>query len=1277
MKYLYAATLLSFLFFKVGYGQTSPADLQKVFPPSPTAASLGKYAEWPVSLFTGVPGISIPLYELKGRTVSVPISLNYHASGIRIGEIASPVGLGWSLSAGGVITRSVRGVADDNPYGGYLLFRQNFSNPQDLSDVDSSMNDLLNAAAKGSWDTQPDEWMFSAMGRSFSFFFNGSGKIVTQPYSNVKITADFSHYTFTVVLEDGTTLIFGGTGCTETTTGSLNNIIQGANSYISSWYLSKIISSDGETVTFSYNPQTIVHNSNFSETDYLPYVYDMGGIIYNVNLGCPCGTTGWPVTDLLNFEYQTVEGLSLASIESDLGKVYFDKDVNARQDNPGDTAITGMRALSKLTNKVVKEYHLAYNYSSASGGNKASTGSHPEEGVRLKLQSVGEFMPGTGVQINQWRMDYNPTSLPNRSSFAQDHWGYYNGAANNQTLLPTEAHFLSSDGHLSGNRATNPAYTQAEMLTKITYPTGGSSSFTFEPNSYPDTAELFSDTAAGVKFELDTGSVTQKQVSFTLANSQNITFVISALYDQAYLNVHNGCSGLPWANLFDGNNHLVTSLQVCGTGSQNQHLTLDSGTYTIVLNRDLYRPASDSNENFVFASLYYEHSLGIQPYTHYTGGVRLHSLVYSDSINTANNNTQVFQYEQPYVVNPVDSVNDYITDYSAECFSNLNFCTTYTLIRSSASKFTLGSIQGGVIGYGKVTTLFGANGGNGKTVAYFSTQHNNANPFNHLYPYTPATSRDWDRGLTVATYTYDSTARLVSSERNIIGPISKDYITAIKMGSNPAYSGVTQTGMLTPGLIYHGYDIVTDMVEHTQAIETKYSSSGTDSVSVIKNFFYDNPNFVQPTRTQEFNSKGDTLTTVTAYALDSIGDLSAGALQAQDSMVARNMVGMPLEQTSLYNSKPVSKVQYNYKVWPNNLVLPESVALQESVSPIETRVQYTSYTSAGNLVTQHKYQDVLNSYVWDYQHIYPVAEVKNADSASIAYTSFETSSTGGWTVGTVSRQHGGVTGDSSYSLSSDISRGGLNASTTYIVSYWTKNSAAFSISGTIASYPVKGRIDHGWTLYTHKVTGQSSISISGTGSIDELRLYPANAQMTTYTYTPLIGISSSCDVGDKITAYEYDGVGRLLRIRDMDSNILKQYDYQYQAHVISPYYNTMQTLAFTRNNCACGYSGSSVTDTAAAGTFSSYVSQADANQQAMTALTNNGQGNANTKGTCTVITCTGNNHKMISCVCQTGTLVIMSQTYSGGKCTTQYGYQFSDGSVVYDHTTVLNGNCPF
>ena len=95
-----------------------PATVSHVLPPSPNAASISRYVDIPVSLYTGIPNISIPVYNLdNGASHQLPITLNYHASGIKVDDIASWVGTGWSLDCGGVIARTMHGLPDEGPHG--------------------------------------------------------------------------------------------------------------------------------------------------------------------------------------------------------------------------------------------------------------------------------------------------------------------------------------------------------------------------------------------------------------------------------------------------------------------------------------------------------------------------------------------------------------------------------------------------------------------------------------------------------------------------------------------------------------------------------------------------------------------------------------------------------------------------------------------------------------------------------------------------------------------------------------------------------------------------------------------------------------------------------------------------------------------------------------------------------------------------------------------------------------------------------------------------------
>jgi len=103
--------LFSLLFMQA---QEDATTLPTIIPPSPTVASLMRFEEVPVDNYTGQASISIPMYakNLQGK-VSIPISLSYNTSGIRIDERSGWTGTGWSMSGEAVISRTVLGVADE------------------------------------------------------------------------------------------------------------------------------------------------------------------------------------------------------------------------------------------------------------------------------------------------------------------------------------------------------------------------------------------------------------------------------------------------------------------------------------------------------------------------------------------------------------------------------------------------------------------------------------------------------------------------------------------------------------------------------------------------------------------------------------------------------------------------------------------------------------------------------------------------------------------------------------------------------------------------------------------------------------------------------------------------------------------------------------------------------------------------------------------------------------------------------------------------------------
>ncbi len=111
MKKLILSLIVFFSITKL-YSQSDDIAYPHVISMSPNAAELSKYADHPVSYYTGTPQINIPLYEINVDGFKLPIRLDYHASGIKVDQEASWVGLGWALDVGSRISRVVKSADD-------------------------------------------------------------------------------------------------------------------------------------------------------------------------------------------------------------------------------------------------------------------------------------------------------------------------------------------------------------------------------------------------------------------------------------------------------------------------------------------------------------------------------------------------------------------------------------------------------------------------------------------------------------------------------------------------------------------------------------------------------------------------------------------------------------------------------------------------------------------------------------------------------------------------------------------------------------------------------------------------------------------------------------------------------------------------------------------------------------------------------------------------------------------------------------------------------------
>ncbi|TJZ49896.1 hypothetical protein FAZ15_21985 [Sphingobacterium olei] len=273
--------LAAFFYYAAGFTISlaqdfSPVPLSK---PSPNASSLGIYGEIPVSLYTGVPDIRIPIHTLGSSGIEVPISLSYHAGGFRPDEHPSWVGAGFSLHGGGVITRQVRNVPDENGFGFDL---QDFSG-RGFYETHSVLGGANWAATSthnipnGNYiDREPDVFVFNFLGYSGEFFLDHTGEWRVRSDFAIKVEFEqddfiykfpaqhnvpvsgsvYSSRTFNkfVLTDDkGNKYVFGTSDAIEYSVGFTPYMFDYVFSSIAtSWYLVKIIPQVGEEIDFVY-----------------------------------------------------------------------------------------------------------------------------------------------------------------------------------------------------------------------------------------------------------------------------------------------------------------------------------------------------------------------------------------------------------------------------------------------------------------------------------------------------------------------------------------------------------------------------------------------------------------------------------------------------------------------------------------------------------------------------------------------------------------------------------------------------------------------------------------------------------------------------------------------------------------------------------------------------------------------------------------------------------------------------------------------------------------
>ena len=1157
--------ILSCLFCRA-QSSSNLLNLPLITPPSPNATSLGKYGDIPVGLYTGIPNISIPLYTIKVGNFTLPISLSYHSQGLKVEETAGWVGLGWSLNAGGAVTRTAHGLPDEKA-AGYWYY------PNWTDDTVAALGAGTGAFCGGSfYDMQPDMFYYN--------FGSYSGKFVMDqtpthnahfiPFNDLQLTYQVNLPVndglsqFQITDDNGIIYIFGAI---ETTTDESSTTSIAASN--SSWYLTQIVTPAGN-INFTYATEA-TYATQFSEMDYL----NTGP---NENNQFNPGYSG-------SYRILSFSSVILSSISFPTGTVTFSKTGN-RKDFVTASAITGM-AVTDLNNVLQHKFTFSESYF----GDTSST----SDAVRLKLDSVSEISVTDTAQKKAYRFSYNnPSQVPSIKSLAQDFWGFYNGQTRNTSLLPPLSPtiygaYIANQEAFSGVRTPSAAYAQTGILNTIQYPTGGTTQLIYEGNDYGNglpgwQSEYATEEAqaSATAIESSLVDIPSKTVDFSVNPAQGVSVSINGSYTGP-TPLENGPTLILNQINSDGSRTNIFSYYTVNSLFY-EYPYLNPGNYELIASVD------GTSENMTGTLTYYTVDSSIVIKTFPTGGLRIRQIVNTDPAS-GQTNTKTYRY-----YSATDTTASSGTLISAPVYleNEDSYATGMNFdVVSSSSLNYLGTTQGSHVAYSTVTEIDSSAVSIGKKVSGFNaSRYPNLNANMHYVSAqnilnTPPTTNslrymtdnDVYRGVLTSEITYNAANNIVKKKYIIYNTDSLNaanyangYPNYYQLNAIAGYSyniciypcsgcgctSTSPTGCSTCSTYFldnytlADYVVPCPWIYKTSEIDTTYDVNGANPIGTVAHYYYDNPVDGLVTRIVTTNSKGETLETLNKYAPDQaqISGLSANASSALSSLVTMNKIASPIEVDHYNNGNLLDLARTDYYVWNASplVVEPQHIWYQTLTNSIEDRVDYYQYDGNSNPLEVAKTSDVHHSYIWDYQDQLPIAEVVNASQSDIAYTSFEANGSGNWTIPDTNRVYSPVlTGNISYSLGSGaISKSGLTSSTPYIVSYWLLNGSG-SVTVSSGSASTGGIVLNGWTYYEVPVSGASSVSVSGSGTIDELRLYPKGAQMSTYTYAPLIGMTTHCDASGHLTYYTYDGLGRLHLIKDQYGNILKRYDYEYQS----------------------------------------------------------------------------------------------------------------------------------
>ncbi|PTT03457.1 hypothetical protein DBR11_02140 [Pedobacter sp. HMWF019] len=980
-KFKIILLIIHLVLLKQAYSQ--PQKLTPVIPLAPEAAEFSKYGTFPVSLVSGRPSISIPIYEVNSGDIKVPINLSYNAGGIQVNQRATWVGLGWSLNSGGTISRNIRGKPDEGNNG---YFQTSFTTDEimNMSEVEEESSLLVQQLADNVVDCHPDIFTYNLpSGTAGRFIYSKKlGKFQSIPTEAIEISRTNADNTYIIKDVDGKKYFF-----TEKQTVLI--LLPTLSRNVQSWYLTKIMSEDGrDSVCFSYKTTTqndvsqeeVVKSSQHSYkwADHNGQWQDQG-----IAINESTSTISYLVPDEIQFRG---------------GKIKFYSATN-RKDYAGDMLDSIVIFGRKEQDYVRREKYLLVHDYFISDASKTY-----KDYYRLRLNALIKENVNNNLDQQIHRFDYNPVVLPEINSYSQDFWGYYNGAAYNELmpkmlpLAPELFVYKNNNSYVGmGNRLANPDFVKAGILEKITYPTKGYTRFNFEANRYKSDVSSIAESQIAYLENYGIGkkkvnTVTKKITWPNNAYSNEIAFniVFSAHTNPGAITVaqevviRDNTSGLQWLYQHEGD---FTKSQ-----TNNFNLIFQGGH-----EYEITSSVEDVAATFIKITAKAKTLLSNQ-IVNYGDGVRIAKVS-----NYDNNDALITEEAYSYFSNAGGADNGMITRNDQSIMNNYytmkeidyGGCVTPCMgcgpIRNDYIVYTASpvyatfDISGAKILYNQVTKVNSNAGGipNGKMVSYFTTEQGYY-PNSVYNPNVPGGFEYFDNSLFRATEpVYEAFYKYNLDNQNFSLVKDKKYsYTGIGNGSERLVNVFREKYYprggpcgLESALQKIDYNILMGTFKLSAIEETNYDGP---IPTIVRTEMSYNPLNLLVSEQRKENSDGKVIKVVNKYSVD-FQDTSYGS----DLLRNNSMKDVLLERSEYSNTQLISRDATTYGNF-NGLIKPSLVQkLSTSTQALENRMKFTNYDYYGNLLNFIHEGGMKVCYLWSYDSQFPIAEIKNADYAAV------------------------------------------------------------------------------------------------------------------------------------------------------------------------------------------------------------------------------------------------------------------------------------------------------